>query len=254
MSEQNKEPSHFVSFVLLSEPVWDSRQFIKDLKDEWDLDFATEEEDAGSTDTLVEKFGDGFLAVALIPAPIPNGEAEDYAGANYMWSEAESVTKSHKAHILIAATGSDNDLIEKAKVTTKIIDACLKQKNAIAVYADGAVYEPQFYHMVAQSLRDNELPILDWVWFGIYYNGDVPGIYTYGLQKFGKEEIEVYANAPLGDIRDFVLEIVTYILEYNVTLNDGETIGFSEDQKLPITLSKGIALSGESLKIAYPEE
>ncbi len=38
MSEQNKEPGSFVSFVLLSEPVWDSRQFIKDLKDEWDLD------------------------------------------------------------------------------------------------------------------------------------------------------------------------------------------------------------------------
>ena len=29
---------------------------------------------------------------------------------------------------------------------------------------------------------------------------------------------------------------------------------FSEDLKLPITLSKGIALNGESLKIAYPEK
>lgn len=85
-------------------------------------------------------------------------------------------------------------------------------------------------------------------------NDDIPGIYTYGLRKFGKDEIEVYANAPLGDIRDFVLDIVAYILEYDVTLNNGETIGFSEYLKLPITLSKGIALNGESLKIAYPEK
>ncbi len=253
MDEHNKELGNFVSFVLLSEPNWDSRQFVKDLKDEWDINFAIEE-DGDSTDTLVEKFGDGFIAVSFIPAPVPNGEAEEYAGANYMWPEAESVTKSHKAQILIAATGSDDNLIERAKVTTKIIDACLKQKNAVAVYADGAVYEPQFYHMVAQSLHDDVLPILDWVWFGIFRNGDIPGIYTYGLRKFGKEEIEVYANAQLGDIRDFVLDMVAYILEYDVTLNDGETIGFSEDQQLPITLSKGIALSGESLKIAYPEE
>ena len=110
MSEQNKEFGNFVSFVLLSEPDWDSRQFVKDLKDEWDLDFATEE-DAGSTDTLVETFGDGFLAVSFIPAPIPNGEAEDYARANYMWPEAESVTKSHKAQILVAVTGSNNTSI-----------------------------------------------------------------------------------------------------------------------------------------------
>lgn len=130
MSEQNKEFGNFVSFVLLSEPDWDSRQFVKDMKDEWDLDFATEE-DAGSTDTLVETFGDGFLAVSFIPAPIPNGEAEDYARANYMWPEAESVTKSHKAQILVAVTGSNNNLIEKAKVTTKIIDACLKQKTPL---------------------------------------------------------------------------------------------------------------------------
>lgn len=248
MSEQNKNLGTFASFVLLSEPNWDSRQFVKDLKDEWSLDFAIDED----TDTLVEKFGDGFIAVSLMPAPIPDGEADDYAKANYMWPEAESVTKSHKAHLLIAVTGAENNLIDTAKMITKITDVCLKQKNAVAVYADGAVYEPEFYHIVAQSLHDEALPILDWVWFGICRNGDVPGIYTYGMRKFGKEEIEVYADAPLGDIRDFVLSMASYVLEYDVTLNDGETIGFSEEQKLPITLSKGIALSGESLKIAYP--
>lgn len=100
MDEHNKELGNFVSFVLLSEPNWDSRQFVKDLKDEWDINFAIEE-DGDSTDTLVEKFGDGFIAVSFIPAPVPNGEAEEYAGANYMWPEAESVTKSHKAQILI---------------------------------------------------------------------------------------------------------------------------------------------------------
>lgn len=248
MSDNNKELGNFVSFVLLSEPHWDSRQFVKDLKEEWDIDFTEEE----NSDTMVAKFGDGFIAVSFIAAPVPGGEADEYAKANYMWPEAESVAKAHKAQILVAVTGLDDNLIEKAKITTKIIDACLKQKNAVAVYADGAVYEPQFYHMVAQSLHDEELPILDWVWFGIYRNGDVPGIYTYGLRKFGKEEIEVYAAASLKDIHDFVLNIVAYILEYDVTLNDGETIGFTEDEKLPITLSKGIALSGKSLKIAYP--
>ncbi len=249
MSNQNDKCGNFVSFVLLSEPDWDLNQLVKDLKEEWDIDFPPQE----NSDTLVEELGDGFIAISLMPMPIPDGEAEHYARANYMWPEAESVTKSHKAHILVAVTGNDDDLIEKAKVTTKIVDACLKQKNAIAVYADGAVYDPQFYHTFAQGLHDGQLPIFDWVWFGICKNGDIPGIYTYGLHKFGKKEIEVFADANLNDIRDFVYDMASYVIEYDVTLNDGETIGFSEDEKLPITLSKGIGLDGDTLKIAYPE-
>ncbi len=81
-----------------------------------------------------------------------------------------------------------------------------------------------------------------------------PGIYTYGLRKFGKEEIEVYAPADLSDIRDFLMDIVHYILSDDVTLQDGETIGCSEEQKLAITLSEGIALDGMTLKLEYPDE
>ena len=74
------------------------------------------------------------------------------------------------------------------------------------------------------------------------------------MRKFGKEEMEVYAaNADLNDVRDFLLDIVTYVLDCDVTLNDGETIGFSEEQKLSITLSDAVALDGKSLKLEYPQ-
>ena len=74
------------------------------------------------------------------------------------------------------------------------------------------------------------------------------------MKKFGRDEIEVYTDteqADFNEIHSFMLDIVTYILESDVTLNDGETIGFTEDQKLPITRSKGIALDGQTLKIGY---
>ena len=92
------------------------------------------------------------------------------------------------------------------------------------------------------------------MWFGVYRTEECAGIYTYGMRKFGKEEMEVYAaNADLNDVRDFLLDIVTYVLDCDVTLNDGETIGFSEEQKLRITLSDAVALDGKSLKLEYPQ-
>ena len=183
---------------------------------------------------------------------MPDDEAEHYAAANYMWPGAVDAAKAHKAHILVAITGGDDDIMAKAKLFTKIVATCLKQDNAIAVYTDGVVFQPEFYKTVAAMLHEDGLPVLDWVWFGPYHADGHTGIYTYGLRKFGKEEIEVYADADLNEVRDFLFDIVAYVLECDVVLNDGETIGFSEEQKLQITVSPGIALPGDTIKIEYP--
>ena len=54
------------------------------------------------------------------------------------------------------------------------------------------------------------------------------------MRKFGKEEMEVYAdNADLNDMRDFLLNITAYVLDGDVTLNDGETLGFRQNRSWP---------------------
>jgi hypothetical protein len=51
------------------------------------------------------------------------------------------------------------------------------------------------------------------------------------------------------DLYDFLTSTLSYIIEEDVTLEDGETIGFSEDEKIPITESKGGYLDGNTLKL-----
>ncbi len=252
MNEKKVSTGAFVASVLLSQNEWDIKKLISDCKADWNMDIPYD----NNAEMLVAFMGDITLAVTIMPTPVPNQEAEHYAKANYMWKDAVEMTKSHKAHILVSVLGKDAGLFEKGKLFTKVVSSCLKQKGAIAVYTDGAVFEPRFYCDAASVMQqdDDVLPILDWVWFGVYQTKEYAGIYTYGMRKFGKEEMEVYAeNADLNDVRNFLLEIVTYVLDCDVTLKDGETIGFSEDQKLDITLSDAIALEGKSLKIKYPK-
>ena len=132
---------------------------------------------------------------------------------------------------------------------------CTTLVNLLSFYIMRAMGIPLMSAVASIMQQDDEaLPILDWVWFGVYRTEECAGIYTYGMRKFGKEEMEVYAaNADLNDVRDFLLDIVTYVLDCDVTLNDGETIGFSEEQKLRITLSDAVALDGKSLKLEYPQ-
>ena len=69
---------------------------------------------------------------------------------------------------------------------------------------------------------------------------------------FGKDEMEVLdADAEPSELRDFLASLVSYVLEYEVILNDGETIGFSEDDKHVITRSEGVSLPGITLKIEF---
>lgn len=251
--EKKSDTGCFVGFVLLSSQQWDKQRFIDDFKSDWGIDLPDED---GNEDALVFNVDNMMLAVAIMPYPVPDGEAEHYAAANYMWRDAVTAAKGHQAHILISVIGQGTDLLERGKLFTKAVASCLKQSNATAVYTDGMVFQPGFYREVAGFMRDDDeaLPLLDWVWYGVYHTDERKGIYTYGLRKFGKEEIEVFADADLNDVRDFLLDITSYILECDVTLQDGETIGFSEEQKLGITLSDGIALDGQTLKIEYPYE
>lgn len=252
MSKEDNLTGTFVASVLLSENKWDIKKLVNDCITDWNIELSGNN-DGGS---LVAMMGDITLVVALMPTPVPNEEAEYYASANYMWKNAVEAAKSHKAHILISVLGKDADLLEAGKLFTKVVSSCLKQDHAIAVYTDGAVFQPQFYREVASLMQQDKdaLPILDWVWFGVYRTDEYTGIYTYGMRKFGKEEMEVYvANANLNEVRDFLLDIVTYVLDSDVTLKDGDTIGFSEKQKLRVTLSDAVALGGKSLKLEYPQ-
>lgn len=252
MNKEDNSTGAFVASVLLSENKWDTRKLANDCITDWNIELPGNN-DGGS---LVAMMGDITLVVALMPTPVPNEEAEYYASANYMWKNAVEAAKSHKAHILISVLGKDADLLEAGKLFTKVVSSCLKQDHAIAVYTDGAVFQPQFYREVASFMQQDKdaLPILDWVWFGVCRTDEYTGIYTYGMRKFGKEEMEVYAtNANLNEVRDFLLDIVTYVLDCDVTLKDGDTIGFSEEQKLRVTLSDAVALGGKSLKLEYPQ-
>ena len=68
--------------------------------------------------------------------------------------------------------------------------------------------------------------------------------------EMSKAELE----AELAEVRNFLLNIADYLLEEDVTLRDGETIGFSEEQRLPITRSAGVGEEGMTLKIGWPGE
>lgn len=259
-AEESNHVGSFSGFVLLNEENWDKEQFIADFKSDWGIELSETNENGekleGAGELLFAQAGEYTVVVGYIGAPIPDGEAEHWAGANFMWKEAVEVVSTHKAQLIVTVFGSDDDLLEKGTVFVKAVCTALKQNNAIAFYNDGIVFSPQQYLDFSGMMEDGGYPILNWIWYGIYFDEKRAGIYTYGMRRFGKEEMEVIVdreNADLNAVRGFLLNITAYVLTENVTLKDGETIGFSAEQKLKITLSPGLGVHGNTLKIEYGE-
>ena len=257
-AEAKDESDHtgvFTGFVLLSKAEWDKEQFIRDMKEKWDIavDEYDESEEKGD-DALVFEVGDMLAAVSLTSYPIPGGEAEGNAENNYMWEDAVKVAKEHRAHIMVAVLGKEEKLLEKGKLYTKVVAACCRQEYATGVYTSGVVFEPRFYEGLADMIKEDELPIFNWIWFGLYRSEGGLNGYTYGMDVFGKEEMEVLnTDAEPEDLRDFLASLASYVLACDVTLQDGETIGFSADDKHTITRSPGVSLPEEqmTLKISW---
>ncbi len=248
----------FVGSVLLSKAEWDREQLIRDLREEWGIvdeePDGSDEDGEDSGDVVVMRVGGMMLAATLFPGHIPDNEAEINAENNYMWSEAVEAAKAHKAHIMVAVLGEEEKLLERGKLFTKALAVCCKQKYATGIYTSGVVFEPRFYEGFADMLKEDELPIFNWIWFGLYRDETGVNAYTYGMDVFGKEEMEVLgADAEPGVLRDFLASLASYVLEQEVELHDGETIGLSAEDKHLITRSPGVSLPEDqmTLKISW---
>lgn len=262
-SEGESQIGPFVSFLLLNTPHWDKQKFLSNLQETWGIILDEGEEDGASSEGSGQDQGalqavigevDGMLAtVALMEAPVPGGEAEHNAATNYLWPEAVEVTKTHVAHLMVAVMPRENNALDAGTLLVKLCDTCLKDPSVIGVYTSGTVFQPAFYQDAAEVMKSGELPYLNWVYFGLRQSdeGWMSG-YTYGMNVFGKDEIEVIDTAASpGELRDFLFDISSYVLSSNVTLRHGETIGFTAEMKLPIIRSEGVNLDGTTLKIGF---
>ena len=246
--------SAFTGFVLLNEAKFDKEKFLKDLKEDWKvtLDLGGEDENK-EKDMLVGNIGDIMVAVALMPAPIPNNEAVENAKTNYRWPDAVKVAEEHKAHILVSLLG-EPDLIEGAKLYTKIVSALTKQENCTGINVLGTVLNPDMYRDFTKYYEEKDMfPVENMIFIGLYAVEDNKvSAYTYGMEAFGKKEMEIIASSQNPeDIYYFLQGVADYVITSDVILQDGETIGFSVEQKISITHSKAVAVDGVSVKLAF---
>ena len=113
----------FIGFVLLKEAKWEKQAVLRTLREEWGItpDDTGEDPSKDEDKNMAVFWVNGTMcAYSLMEAPVPGGEAERFAAANYFWKEAVEVTGTHTAHLLISVMGNEKDPVGAAKLFTAL--------------------------------------------------------------------------------------------------------------------------------------
>ncbi len=251
--KKEEEPKN--NSVLLSMPMfnnddsYDLNEIILDLREFWGLEVT---EISGDNETATFNINGQLVAVAQMPAPIPAEEIEETASYTYLWNNALEECSNHTTHAIVSVLSGDMDNVERHVIFTQLNASILRTSNAIGIYQgmQTLLLPKALYIDFANLLLEDILPIQLWIYIGLVDEENSNSAYTYGLKEFGKTEIEIIeSEMQRSDLYDFIIAIASYIIESDVTLNDGETIGFTADQKIQITESKAKFLDGNSLKL-----
>jgi hypothetical protein len=185
--------------------------------------------------------GDEFVALALMPAPYPATDLEGPLATSWMWPPKPPIenVKQHRSHLLITMTGGSANPVRRRLILTAVSALAAKQPGVMAVFwpeATLVVFPPVFINM-AETINSPEAPPLYlWVDLRAFRNKDgTTGLFTTGLAPLGHMEIEIPSiDMEVGELREWLLNIMYYLLEKGPVLKHGETIGMSAEQQIRI--------------------
>ncbi len=208
-----------------------------------------------SSETVSFTIQDELVILAKMPAPIPWGDIEGTAQYAYNWSSALKDLEKHNSHVLVTILSSNTSQKERFTILTKVLAAILATSDdCIGIYqgTQSLLIPKDQYLDSAEALKQNFVPLDLWVYIGMRRGAETNSAYSYGLKAFGKMEME-FIDAPmdLEELHHFISQICGYVINSDVTFKNGETLGFTAEQKIKITQSKGTFVEGESFKLTF---
>jgi hypothetical protein len=189
-------------------------------------------------DILMFKVGIVEAFVATMPAPIPWRDLEGPCATAWWWPDATAEMKKHKAHFVIYLRQSNDNAVSKCILLTKIVAAVTATSNSVGVYwGNGAlVYPPELMLKSVASMTPKNLPVNLWIDFrAAPQPGETILGHTTGLYDFGLLEIEIQdSKESPKEVMKMLTAAAEYLLVHGPIMKSGDTIGFSETQRIPV--------------------
>lgn len=247
-----KDPS---SSILLAMPMFkegdsfELSEVVAHLKGFWESEVS---DVSGDKQSAVFSIDNVRVALAFMDIPIPWGDIESTAQYAYNWRKAEEELKDHTGHAIVTVLEGDQSAFEKNRVMSKLICSVLATSKAVGIYkgTQTLLIPRDQYLSFIDLIKEGSAPVPIWVYVGLRTLPSGNSAYTYGLNNFGKREMEIIdSSSSLEELYGLLMNISAYVIERNIEFNDGETIGETEEQKIKLKKTKGRLVEGEVFRL-----
>ncbi len=203
--------------------------------------------------TIVFAESNATVMIAFLDYPVAPAEIRTAAQLSWLWRNAGEEALRHQSQVVISVIGTSAKTLDLYQLFTRVVGGVLEQTNSSGCYMAGQylLLSKAFYTAAAANMRDNKtLPLYCWTYFGmISENGKSSG-YTYGLQEFGLEEMEIVnAEYSAQEVHAMLYDAAQTVVQYNMKLEDGKAFTTLEGQQLIARRSKAAFQEGETLKL-----
>jgi hypothetical protein len=253
--KKEPKPKSQESNILLAMPMfingdtYEIKKIIDSLKTLWGFEIT---DFGGDENVAVFNVNGESVAIANMGIQIPWGDIEGTAKYAYNWPNVLEDLKDHTGHAIVTVMAGQKSPLDRFKILSKVLCSILITSNSVGVYqgSQSLLIPSKQYLNNIEALKSNGTPVFLWVYIGLkkYKTGN--SAYTYGLKDFQKQEIEVIdSSLSLEYLLEFLGNIASYVIANDITLKNGETVGYTADQKVNVTISKAQFVEGQSVKL-----
>jgi hypothetical protein len=245
-----------LAFVpLLPKPRFFAKDVAADIARKWP-EFPRVRAEEGNPGQLSFEAGGLSVIAQYVPRPIPWGDLEEPCQTAMLWEDAEEELRDHAGHMIVTTFG-DAEPLDRMKFLTVVLAGMLGAcDKALGVYWGGArlVVPSKLFQEMATTMLPDELPLFIWIGLRAGKNDDgTTSGFTTGMREFGHMEFETdNATDTVGELRERLLNLATYVLENGPVIKDGNTVGADENEKIRVVYAKSLfGNEGKVMRLDY---
>lgn len=181
--------------------------------------------------------GGASVVLAAMPAPVPDGEAEEASRLSLSALGTGWILPEHRFHIVVAATNLDQESAVPVRCDfTRLVAAVSRACGAVGIYwgQASATHEPEFFF---ETTRDAELPIALWTGVSVARDGaERVSLLSLGMGQFGMEDLLL--TGPIGEAGvaiEMFFDLLAYAVRRGSQVQPGETVGRTDDERIEVS-------------------
>lgn len=238
--------NNIMGYLLLSDGNFHVIEIIATLIRKYNVDVKYDEEESAFT----FKYGEFIVGASFVNSNMNNLDVIESCRYNFMWSNSQGVVASHRAHILLSVMNCKNK-VEGYKLFTNLMSILANFDNRIAIYmpAQHVTLNARTYVEDARVITTRKNPIHLWICICPVVLDDATICYTYGLNEFGKNEIEVRSTTRhYMELFDFVYNLCDTIITEDIVLETGDNVSTAKGEILTAIVNDGVYVDRVSTK------